>query len=219
MKKIITVFLTGMATVTMLGCGSSSSAVSETTTDNVQKEPELKEIELSDKNWRDYFEIAEVTTVGEGMDYYSSSVLTMILKEEYRDKISEDNNSVMRFSFDKFRREVYYATLDGDKVTIGELIDPATFDQDKYGEWREAMDLDLFQDYYSVDLNMIVQGDTLEMTNDSMINGKPIIWRGLQRTYFGGVEGSEDSDVWGCVGILADDLKITDVNGTLYLFE
>ena len=221
MKKIIKIILATMTVVTMCGCGSSSTAATETS-EEVTKEPELKEIELNDDNWQDYFEVEHrLEKSYEEYDFYMSDVLYLSIKEEYKEKLTQDDPSVLTVSYEA-PRTLYYATLNGDKLEIGEEIDVESIDISEYKGWDKDF-LDMLVNMYTSDLKK----DTITISNNEMTEGKRLLGCGFQRTYTDPYETGEnsrkvdfdgaDESVWGIVA--PSELKFSGVSGKLYIYE
>lgn len=213
MKNTINRALVSIITVMLIGCGSSSSTVSEPK-EEVPKEPELKEIELNGDNWQDYFEIKHKLGTDESHDYYRYDQLSVVIKDEYKDKLSQDNPSELSVSYTA-PRSFYYATLSGDQLEIGDEIDTKTIDVSAYNGWDKQY-LDALVD----SCNNYLITDTVKISNDEITAGKDLFACGLLRSYTdsGGVhEDGTDEAVWGV--IVPRELKTSAVKGKLYILE
>ena len=94
-------------------------------------------------------------------EYYGGFSETLILKEEYQTKLSEDESSVMTFTFEA-PRGMYYATLSGDNLEIGDEINVNNCDLSKHYQW-DALLLESWQEQMNVLLT-----DTITITNNRL---------------------------------------------------
>lgn len=220
MGKIIKAFLSSVLVFTMLGCGSSPNTTSETT-EEAAKEPKLSEIELTDDNWQEYFEIKKVLLPHsedefyEDGDYYGSYAETLFLKDEYKSKLSEEDASVITLTVE-YKKGIFSASLKGDQLEIGE-------------ELNDNSDLFYQNGWDQESINMVLNAlgetttNTYTVTNEEMISGKKIETLVLRRKiyYPDGEESGNwiqlggDENVWGVNGI--KEMKISDVKGTIVL--
>ena len=187
------------------------------------KEPELKEIEITTDNWEDYFEITYTPKPTEEYDYLRGLEMAIILKEDYKDKLSDSDSSVLKIAYN-FNRGLYYSSLNGNEYTVNEKIDRDTFDVSNHKGWDYEM-LDAFMGY------LTPVSDTVTITNDDMLQGKRIFFLGFWRDYGEPFNKTQDNgivvkttefdpadeSVWGVVW--PDDLIVSDAKGKLFIFD
>lgn len=221
MKSTIKTALVSLMTVALIGCGSSSASTTgttespkeEATKEEAPKEPELKEIELTKDNWQDYFEIRHTLGKMEDSDFYMLDHLSLVLKDEYKDKLSKDNTSEMTVTY-SVPRALYYATLNGEQLEIGDEIDHDSVDLSAVTGW----DQDYFDAVFDV-RNQEPEPRTISFSNEEMISGKDIYDSTLQRKM--SEDGMDidptDEGVWAITA--PKDITMSEVKGKLYILE
>lgn len=238
MKKVVKASLSLFLISSLIACGSkddnkqSENTATETPTATVipTPEPEPIKIELNDDNWQEYFELKRVLFLHPDSDsyeegeYYSGFSETLILKDEYQTKLSGNDASVITFTFEA-PRGMYYATLSGDNLEIGDEIDIYNCDLSNHYHW----DFDLLT-LWQQQLN-VLKKDTITITNEEIINGKAIVNYGFMinfvgpftytdergQTINGYKNASGEENVWGTAA--PKGTVISDVSGTLFLYE
>lgn len=230
MKSFIKPFALLFLASSLIACGSTAggqetinATVNTPEPTETPKEPELKEIEITEDNWEDYFVITYTPKPSGDDDYLGGLEMAITLKDEYKDKLS-DRYSALTIMYN-FNRGLYYSSLNGNEYTVNEKVDKNTFDVSVHKGW----DYEKLDDYY-INFLTPVSG-TVTISNDDMIQGKMLHFLAFFRDYGDPYDKTQDNGivvkmlpfdladeaVWGVVW--PEDLVISNVKGKLFIFD
>ncbi len=225
--KSITMLLLALSLVACSSSGSgqetSDSAVKTPEPTETPKEPELKEIEITADNWEDYFVITYTPKPSGEYDYLRGVEMAITLKDEYKDKLSESDSSVLTITY-SFNQGLYYSSLNGSEYTVNEKIDKATFDVSTHKGWNYEM-FNAFMSYLEP------VSDSVTISNDDMLQGKMLFFLGFWRDYGDPFDKTQpnglvvktsefdpaDESVWGVVW--PEDFIVSDAKGKLFVLD
>ncbi len=243
MKRIITSALAVIMATALFGCGSSSGeTASDAEMNETSKEPEIKEVEITLDNWQDYFEYDYIPVETEakpgdavreedlGKPITTGYDLVLKLKDEYKDKLSTDEISVINFAciIDVYKVR---ASFDGKTIEFGEIIPYDSPEWEDYNHeviTRDNMfDESLYPnfDFAITDDDTMVQRRTIDKqtySTEDIVNGMKVrffyLLRKYERLSDGGIETSLDNDVI-FAAYAARSIEWTQFEGKIFIYE
>ena len=215
MKKLIQGTLALIMAASLFGCGSSPALNGTAGTGNTPTtKPETRKVEITSENWQDYFETTyRLVKSNPDKDYYQNYNMEVKLKDAYAGELADSNISEVTFTA-RYDLEFFHATLNGDQLEIGDVVDAETVDLSAYNGWETG-----FIDEFKAMWNTHGRYERTEtLSNGELNSGKDILSSTLQRGLLEDLSGEEPSDeaVWAVTGPVNVEIE---ASGTLYLNE